>query len=75
MVKISAPKTKNVITWKIALDVLGELDEGVGDLVLGRPHRDPAHERGDQPVAERHVGEAERGEAEADRVDALVAAA
>ena len=54
-------------------DVLGELDEGVGDLVLGGPHRDPGHEGGDQPIAERHVGQAERGEAEADRVDALVA--
>ena len=54
-------------------DVLGELDERVGDLVLGGAQRDPGDEGGDQPVAERDVGEAEGGEAEADRVDALVA--
>ena len=54
-------------------DVLGEVDEALGDLVLGEAERDPGDEGGDQPVAEGDVGEPERGEAEADRVDALVA--
>ena len=53
--------------------VLGELDEALGDVALGRAHRDPADEGGDQPVADRHVGEAEGDEGEADRVDPLVA--
>ena len=54
-------------------DVLGELDEGLGDLVLGGAHRDPGDEGGDQAVADRDVGEAEGEQGEADRVDALVA--
>ena len=41
--------------------------------MLGDPHRDPADEGGDQAVADRHVGEAEGGERETDRVDPLVA--
>ena len=54
-------------------DVLGELHEGVRDLVLGHSHHDPGDEGGDQAVADRHVGQPEGREAEADRVDALVA--
>ena len=53
--------------------VLGELDEALGNVALGGPHRDPADEGGDQAVADRDFGEAEGGEREPDRVDALVA--
>ena len=53
--------------------VLGELDETRGHVALGRRHRDPTDEGGDQPVADGHFGEAEGDEGEADRVDALVA--
>ena len=41
--------------------------------MLGRAERDPGHERGDQSVADRCVGEAVGGEPESDREDALVA--
>ena len=54
-------------------DVLGELHEGVRDLVLGDAHRDPRDEGGDQAVADRHVRQPEGREAEAERVDPLVA--
>src|SRR5207248_579433 len=53
-------------------DVLGEDDEGVGDLVLGPAHDDPGDEGGDEAVADRDVGEPEGDEAEADGVDPLV---
>ena len=53
--------------------VLGELDEALGDIVLGSAHRDPADEGGDQPVADRHFGEPEGDKGEADRVDPLIA--
>ena len=54
-------------------DVLGEVGEALGDLVLGDAERDPEDEGGDQAVAEGDVGEPEGGEPEADRVDPLVA--
>ena len=42
-------------------DVLGEVDEALGDLVLGDAQRDPGDEGGDEAVAEGDVGEAEGG--------------
>ena len=68
-----APKTKKVSTWKIALTFSEKSTKRSVISCSKKPSVIAGDEGGDQPVAEGDVGEAERGEAEADRVDALVA--
>ena len=70
---ISAPKTKKVMTWRMALVFSANSTKPCGDVALRRAHRDPADEGRDQAVSEGDIGEPEGEEGEADRIDPLVA--
>ena len=74
MATISAPNTKNVITWKIELTFSAKSWKRSGISCSNSAECDARDERGDQAVAEGQVGKPVRGDAQADRVDPLIAA-
>ena len=74
MATISAAEGEEGQHLEDRADVLAEDHEVIGDVVFGDRQRDPADEGGDQAVAEGHVGDPVSEQAQAERIDALVAA-